>query len=456
VVEVPPEFRGTTTQLAGFWPFAAGAESPTIGVPLGPNLLTGVTVCADPISWFERARLISNPSAFVLGRPGLGKSTVVRRIVLGMAAQGVTPLILGDTKPDYTDLVGALGGSVVAFGRGGNVINVLDPGGIAATAARLTGTAAARLRADAHRRRHEMVLALIALGRGTQPAEVERTAIAAALTVLADTHRGARPPVLSDLLGLLAHPTELMCTKVMAPDPAGFVDLLRPLLQSLHHLIDSPLGGVLDGQTSTPMDLDGPGLAIDLSAIPPGDSVLEAAVALACWAEGFGAVDAANALTDAGLAPQRRFLLVLDELWRALRATAGMVDRLDALTRLNRSQGVGQIMITHSLKDLEALPNPDDVAKARGFVERAGMVILGGVPRTEIPAVAGVVPLTGVEQDMLTSWATPASLSPAATPPGLGMFLIKVGPRAGVPVAVRLTAAETHTDLHNTNRRWDL
>lgn len=133
VVEVPPEFRGTTAAVAGFWPFAAGAESPMIGVPLGPNLLTGATVCADPINWFERAHLISNPSAFVLGRPGLGKSTLVRRIVLGMAAQGVTPLILGDLKPDYTALVEAIGGPVIRFGRG-NQLNILDPGGMTAAA----------------------------------------------------------------------------------------------------------------------------------------------------------------------------------------------------------------------------------------------------------------------------------------------------------------------------------
>ena len=102
------------------------------------------------------------------------------------------------------------------------------------------------------------------------------------------------------------------------------------------------------------------------------------------WADGFGAVEAANALTDAGLAPQRRFLIVLDELWRAIRAGAGMVDRLDALTRLNRAHGVGQVMITHSLADLDALPDPADRAKATGFVERAGMLFLGGLPHAEL------------------------------------------------------------------------
>ena len=35
--------------------------------------------------WFQRANLISNPSAFVLGMPGLGKSTFVRRQALGLA-----------------------------------------------------------------------------------------------------------------------------------------------------------------------------------------------------------------------------------------------------------------------------------------------------------------------------------------------------------------------------------
>ena len=133
VVDVPPQWRGSTTSLAGLRPFPSSPGTPTLGVPLGPTLgdqpgAVGPILCADPISWFERGKLLGNPSAFVLGMPGLGKSTVVRRWVLGLAAAGVTPLILGDLKPDYTTLIGALGGQVIRLGRGAGVLNVLDPG----------------------------------------------------------------------------------------------------------------------------------------------------------------------------------------------------------------------------------------------------------------------------------------------------------------------------------------
>ena len=81
-----------------------------IGVPLGKNLATGAAVCCDPISWFQRAQLISNPSMFVLGKPGLGKSSLTRRMATGLAGYGTIPLVLGDLKPDYVDLIEALDG----------------------------------------------------------------------------------------------------------------------------------------------------------------------------------------------------------------------------------------------------------------------------------------------------------------------------------------------------------
>jgi hypothetical protein len=103
-VEMAPEWRGTSVQVCGLWPFIAGSGSPMVGVPLGRHLFTNTTVCSDPINWFTRAKLISNPGVFILGLTGRGKSTVVRRMATGLAAFGTNPIVFGDTKPDYADL----------------------------------------------------------------------------------------------------------------------------------------------------------------------------------------------------------------------------------------------------------------------------------------------------------------------------------------------------------------
>ena len=42
-------------------------------------------------------------------------------------------------------------------------------------------------------------------------------------------------------------------------------------------------------------------------------------------------------------------------------------------------------MISHTMADLMALPDEHDRMKARGFVERAGMVLCGGLPQSEMP-----------------------------------------------------------------------
>ena len=219
-------------------------------------------------------------------------------------------------------------------------------------------------------------------------------------------------------------------------------------------LLDGPYGQVFAHPTSERIRLDSPAVAVDVSGISANDNALQAAVLLACWSEGFGAVEGANALADAGVAPQRRFFIVLDELWRVLRAGEGLVDRVDELTRLNRSDGVAQAMITHSLADLRALRNEDDREKARGFVERAGAVICGGLPDQELNDLTEVVSFSSTERQLITSWSTPPGWQARSEPPGRGKFLIKVGQRPGVPVQVELTEAERASGVHDTNKRW--
>jgi hypothetical protein len=135
-----------------------------------------------------------------------------------------------------------------------------------------------------------------------------------------------------------------------------------------------------------------------------------------------------------------------------------MVDRVDALTRLNRSVGVGQIMISHTMSDLLALPAEEDRMKARGFVERSGMVICGGLPASEMPLLTSAIPLSRQEQQKLISWQDPPAWDSRGLdvePPGRGKFLIKVGGRPGIPVQIGLTSIEQDEGLNDTNTRWN-
>lgn len=458
-VQAADEWRGTTVQVCGLWPYAIGTGTPMVGVPLGRHIHTGATLCCDPISWFQRAKLISNPSAFVLGKPGLGKSTIVRRMATGLAGYGVMPLVLGDLKPDYVDLIEALGGQVITLGRGRGYLNILDPGEAGEAAARLRQAGysreAAQVLADAHGRRHTMVSALLTILRSSPPTDREETIIDRALKYLDAHHDGV--PVLGDLLRVIQDgPAEVRAVALDRGDDARYQAITENLEASLIGLVGGGrLGETFARPTTNPMRRDAP-VVYDVSAIDDSEMDLQAATLLACWSAGFGTVNVANALADAGLEPRRHYFVILDELWRALRAGRGMVDRVDALTRLNRQRGVGMAMISHTMSDLLALANEEDRMKARGFVERSGMVICGGLPSAEMPQLTAAVPFSQAEQEMLIGWQDPPAWDPSTgrevEPPGRGKFLVKVGGRPGIPVNVQLTSTEL--SINDTNRLW--
>ena len=458
-VQAPVEYRGTSVQVCGLWPFSVGTGAPLVGVPLGRHLFTGATVCADPISWFQRAKLISNPSVFVLGLPALGKSTTIRRMAAGLAGFGSIPFILGDLKPDYLDLIEALGGQVIRLGRGRGHLNVLDPGESTEAAAQLRAAGfvkeAEEIEADAHGRRLTIVSALLTILRKQPPTDVEESIVDQALRVL--DRKLDRVPILADLLQVVQEgPTELREVAVDRGDFDEYQRTTRGLEASLISLArGGRLGETFAQPTSNPMMRDRP-VVYDVSGLKETDVDLRAATLLACWSNGFATVNVANALAEAGLEPQRHYFVIMDELWQALRSGTGMVDRVDALTRLNRQFGVGQAMITHTMRDLDALPTEEDRMNARGFVERAGMIVVGGLPQAEMPLLTAAVPFSQAEQNLLTGWSAPpswdATTGKETEPPGRGKFLIKVGGRPGIPISVKLT--ETERATNDTNKRW--
>jgi len=382
-------------------------------------------------------------------------STIARRMALGLAGYGVQPLVLGDLKPDYKDLIEALGGQVIQLGRGRGHLNVLDPGESRQAALRLTGKAREAIQADAHGRRQTMVSALISIMRSAPPTDREETIIDEALKVLDERYAGT--PVLRDLLQVVQEAPDRV--RNVALD-RGSLDRYRQITEGLEASLIGLVGGgrlgeIFSEQTDNPMQMDRP-VVFDVSNIDDSETNLQAAVLLACWSYGFGAVAVSQALADAGLEPRRHYFVILDELWRVLRAGRGLVDRVDALTRLNRQRGVGMAMISHTMSDLLALEHPEDRMKAKGFVERSGMVICGGLPRAEMENLTEVVPMSEEEQNMLIGWQDPPAWDPAtgeeAAPPGRGNFLVKVGGRPGIPVHVGLTSVER--EINDTNKLW--
>ncbi len=442
-----------TTQACGLFPFVAGSGAPKIGVPLGLHLMNQETVCMDPFKWVQHG-LVTNPGIFIIAQPGCGKSATVKRLITGMTAFGSVPIILGDVKPDYPRVVEALGGQVIEMGRGRDTINPLDAGPIRRAAERLSAEGfekeARELMAEAVGRRLALLIAICQVGRNGQPVvPAEEVMLAACLTHFEEI--GDSQPTIPDVLELLRNPSDIVISSAEARSREEFDQDSKPLRQTLSLMLTGTLKGLFDGPTTHPIDINAPAIEIDISSIArSGEENAISSAMLAVWAYGFGVVDAAMALSEAGLEPPRDYIAVLDELWRALRGAPGLVDRADALTRVNRARGMAQVMVTHSLDDLEALPTESDRRKARGLVERSGTVILGGVSPREADAISGVVPLSESEKQILTSWQAPSSWSGTEAHPGRGRFMIKTGDRTGLPIQVLLLPVEL--ELYNTDR----
>ena len=284
-------------------------------------------------------------------------------------------------------------------------------------------------------------LALAALRRARWRYGASRDYTRYRVAVVAEHSPGGQPTI-TDVLKVIEEGPDTLRAAARAYSEAGYQDRSADLVLTLDLLATGSLAGVFDQPTSRPIDLDALAVSVDISRVgAAGDKLLTAAM-LCVWSYGFAMVDAAAALASQQIAPRRSYLAVMDELWRALRGAPGLVEYADSLTRLNRAKGMGSIMITHSLADLDALATEGDRAKARGFIERSAITVLGGLLPRELARVHEITPLTGPEQELVTSWSAPDSWLPGARHPGRGKYLIKTGERLGIPIELSLVGAD--------------
>lgn len=523
-VRRPNEFRGTTAQVPGFYPFPIGASAPLDGAPVGTHLVTGQPVGFDQLGWFEAGQ-ITAPAAMVFGLNGFGKSSLNRRIVCHDLATGVRPLIMGDHRPDFVNMMRQMvltdsAGRTVYDDDGKPItpqvtsvgfdspMNPLAVGTFGSLISRLPRQARDLAEREMRARQVTAATGLLEICSGRQIAPHEETLLTTALRVLYEADNEfslTHAPLPGDVLRLLREVPQTLVTATATAsdhdprlrraqdllDASGalgrrahdevaidrYLLLTENLRQSLDQLVSGQFGEIFNAPTREPINIDALGVCVDMSRLPANARKLRAAVLLACWSDGFSAVEASHLLSDHGLQSPGNYDLVCDEFSLVLGVGNGIVWRVDEVTRVQREQGTGTLFTTHTVKDLKAFDSMEDRQRAMGFLDRARVKVCFPLPEDEAALMEGKVNLNDQEAATLAEWATTPrgvddpvvdEISEAdwengvrattrkihTIPPGMGKFLIKEGEQPGIPVQMHLTATERSTEIHNTNKRF--
>ena len=376
--------QGTTAHVASIYPFSVqgsfGHRGPYIGLDL---LAGGGEFCWDPFEAYA-AGLVTNPNGWILGEPGNGKSALVKSFLWRQAAiygsgRGGRWVAIADPKGEYSTLAEQLGLTTVKLSPGGSTtVNPLAPGPAAEheTADKLI------------LRRAEMCTALVGTVLERNLTQLEDAIVFAAVEQL--TTAPLVEPTLTDVARLVADPTETMVDRLRG----GGRDLAAEastVAYAVDKLLSRSLRGMFDGRSTVPLRWDGPGVVLDLSAVPlDSDALPLVMVAAAGWFQ--------QVMACPG--PQR--VQILDEAW-ALLGNRHTASYLQTSFKLGRTYGVANLCITHRASDLVAQADDGTATSkiAAGLLaDSATKVILRQAP-DQIDAAVADFGLTGPEASIV-------------------------------------------------------
>ena len=373
-----PLHRGTTAHIASIYPFSVQAPFGSHGPYIGPDLLAGgAEFCWDPFDAYQ-ANIITNPNAWVLGEPGNGKSALIKCLLwrmTGVYGKGRWIAIV-DPKGEYRLLAEELGLNIIRLSPGGTVrINPLAPGPAAAHESEQRRVL----------RQGEMLAALVSTVLQRPLEQVEDAALFAAVEQLVRSPT-ATEPTLPDVATLIGTPTEHMLERLHRTDHDASDDL-AVVRYALDKLLSRSLRGMFDGPSTVPLVWDGPGLLLDLSAVPLESEALPLVM-----------VAAAGWLRELMACPGPQRVQVIDEAW-ALMASPATTAYLQSCFKLGRTYGAANICITHRASDLAAQAD-DGAAAAKIAVgllaDSATKVILRQAP-DQLPLATAALGLTKTE-----------------------------------------------------------
>jgi len=376
--------QGTTAHASSIYPFSVQGSFGHRGTYVGLDLLAGGgEFCWDPFDAYASG-LVTNPNGWILGEPGNGKSALVKCLLWRQAAvygtgAGGRWTAIADPKGEYAVLAEHLGLTTVKLSPGGTAtINPLAP-----------GPAADHEPEDKQiLRRAEMCTALVGSVLERALTQLEDAVVFAAVEQL--TTAPLTEPTLTDVAQLVANPTEQMIERLRSNE-RDLAAETSTVAYALDKLLSRSLRGMFDGRSTVPLRWDGPGIVLDLSAVPlDSDALPLVMVATAGWFQQLMACPG----------PQR--VQILDEAWALLgnRHTAGY---LQTCFKLGRTYGVANLCITHRASDLVAQADDGTATSkiAAGLLaDSATKVVLRQAP-DQLDAAVTHFGLTGPEASIV-------------------------------------------------------
>lgn len=395
-----PAHQVTTRNLGAAYPLVAEGGLGHRGVLVGHDLLGGSFVY-DPFELYAQG-LVSNPNMVVFGQIGRGKSAFVKTYLWRQAVFGRRAWVV-DPKGEYAALATAWGVSPIALRPEGSVrLNPLDPGPAAEAAGAgggpapgTGGTAAPAARPGgqpADGRQVELLASLAAtcLGRSLLPRE--RVAVDLALGAVGAS---GGTPTLPAVVDAMLEPSDEAAATIRTTRGVLLEDG-RDVALELRRLVHGDLRGMFDGPTTPGLDLSGPLVVLDLSALYNSAAL---GVLMACATAWLQATLARRARdrTDDG-----QVLVVVDEAWAVL-ASLAVARWLQASWKLSRAYGVANVAVLHRVSDLHAVgaEGSEQVGLARGLLSDSETRVVYAQPPGEVGHASELLSLSPTEADLL-------------------------------------------------------
>ena len=397
-------YQMTSEQTPVMWPLIAGDGLPPTGAPMGFNTLSGGSFYCDPMGWVNDDSIqVTNPNVFIFGKPGRGKSALVKAFMLRMIRFGYRSLVLGDVKDEYEDISRALGVEPYRIGPGlPGRINPLDFGPLAVSWERLDRAECARRGAIIFNRSLALIRGLVGSQNvaftPTESRVVNR--VLRHLTGWSSGQTTLTAITIPMVWAALDTPTDDLVRECRYESQQDFFDGTRALRDALGSLCEGELEGLFDGSSTFEPNWRAPIQTLSLNTLHSGGNEAAVGIALMClnsWGQGMREM----------AEPGDRRIVLRDEAWMQTRLGVEAVKTLDSNLRLSRNDGDIQVVTYHKPSDpLSAGDEGSQAAQiAKDLLHLADVRILMGQDEEVAAELGHLLGLTELQQQLVTGWA---------------------------------------------------